>query len=166
MQLYDIELKAIQRTVKNLNARISRARISKGDDTQYVLDEMIASLPMTKSGNISASGKNLSSLNQTDLRDYLAELESIKGFLNARDLVGKIESGDGFNPSDIWLAVDYARDKGTPPDSGTVKSIVDALTDNPNEQTFLDTVRGIFEVSSGRMGVGEFEEYFDTLQGF
>ena len=165
MQLFDIELKAIQRTVKNLNARIKRARASKGDDIQYILDEMIANLPMTKLGNISASGKNLSSLNQSDLRDYLSELESIKVFLNARDLVGKIEAGDDFNPSDIWLAVDYARDKGTPPDSGTVKSIVDALTDNPNDQMFLDTIRNIFEVSSGRMGVGEFEEYFDTLQG-
>jgi len=166
MQLYDIELKAIQRTVKNLNARISRARTSKGDDTQYVLDEMIASLPITKSGNISASGKNLSTMNQSELRDYLSELESIKGFLNAKDLIGKIESGEGFKPSDIWLAVDYAREKGTPPDSGTVKSIVDALTDNPNEQVYLDSIRNIFEVSSGRMGVGEFEEYFNTLQGF
>ena len=165
MKIYDIEVSALQRTIKNLNARIARVQKNKGDDVNYILQEMSASLPITASGRISHNLKNISSMTESEFRDFQAELDSITSFLNSKDLIGKIESGYTFNPQDVWLAVDYAREKGTPPDSGTVKSIVDALTDKPDDEKFLDTIRGIFEVSSGRMGVGEFDEYYDSLQG-
>lgn len=165
MKIYDVEVSAIQRTIKNLNARIARVQSNKGNDVNYILQEMSASLPITASGRISRKLDNLSNMTESEFRDFQAELDSITSFLNAKDLIGKIETGESFNPKDVWLAVDYAREKGTPPDSGTVKSIVDALTDKPDDDAFLDTIRSIFEVSSGRMGVGEFDEYFDSLQG-
>lgn len=165
MKIYDIEVSALQRTIKNLNARIARVQANKGDDVNYILQEMSASLPVTSSGRISRNIENISNMTESEFRDFQSELDSITSFLNSKDLIGKIETGDTFNPQDVWLAVDYAREKGTPPDSGTVKSIVDALTDKPDDEKFLDTIRSIFEVSSGRMGVGEFDEYYDSLQG-
>lgn len=179
MKIYDVEVSSLQRTIKNLNARIARVQANNGDDTNQILQEMISNIPSvsqlnvdnklvtltTAGGKISRNLENISNMTESEFRDFQAELDSITGFLNSRDLIGKLESGESFNPKDVWLAVDYAREKGTPPDSGTVKSIVDALTDKSDDDTFLDTIRSIFEVSSGRMGVGEFDEYYDSLQG-
>lgn len=159
--LKNSEIKLLQRHLKSINSAIRRGYSKNTDQVSDMINDMLYEYSTPK-GYFFTGAKRLKDMSKSEIERLMSTADTVHDLLTTKDLIFSLNK-DEYDPKDLWYAVDYAAKQGTIPPSGMVKSIVDSLTENPNNDLFHDAFGKIVEVGSGNMGVADFYETFEAL---